>query len=97
MPWIPAYAMTGRGGFPRHPKEQLSAQNQGFWIDLSLPQEHEGYPSGTYTGSVQVQVGGKIIKEISLEVTLLPHYLPDEKRLHCLGLFWRYGSLFLRN
>ena len=84
---IPAHAMAGRGGFPidipgikASPKTgpQPSAQNQGFWIDLSLPQDMKGYPSGAYTGSVQVWAGGKVIREIPLEVTLLPHYLPDE-------------------
>jgi hypothetical protein len=90
---IPANAMIGRGGFPfdiptikqsskvsarNSPSTQPTAQNQGFWIDLSLPRDMNANPPGTYTSSVQIWAGGKNIKEIPLEVTLLPHYLPDE-------------------
>jgi hypothetical protein len=83
---IPVNARTGRGGFPLdipairqsvEAGQQNGAQNQGFWIDLSLPQDMKTNPPGTYTGSVQIWAGGKIIKDLPLEITLLPHYLPD--------------------
>jgi hypothetical protein len=86
---IPVSATAGRGGFPfdilpvKHvaktgPGE--SGQNQGFWIDLSLPREIKSNPPGIYTGNVQVLVNGKVVREIPLVVTLLPYYLPDENR-----------------
>ena len=86
---IPVDAIAGRGGFPftippvkqpAKPGAVRSSQNQGFWIDLSLPRDQHAYPPGLYTGNVQVLANGKIIKEVPLAVTLLPHYLPDENR-----------------
>lgn len=72
---IPTDALTGQGGFP---VEVGPSQNQGFWVDLSLPRDQEDYPPGVYHGTVQVFQEGSLISEIPLEVTLLPHYLPDE-------------------
>lgn len=74
-PLIPTDALRGRGGFPL---DIGPAQNQGFWVDISLPRDQKNYPSGLYKGTVQILEGGAITKEIPLEVTLLPHYLPDE-------------------
>ncbi len=82
---IPADAMAGRGGFPidinaidtssgRFPV----SQNQGFWIDISLPKDQKEFPSGIYSGTVQVLQNGKLIREIPLEIDLLPFYLPDD-------------------
>lgn len=78
--WIPdalihTDALTGAGGFPI---DIGASQNQGFWIDVHLPRDQKKYPSGIYTGSVQVLNNGKLVKDILLEVTLLPFYLPDE-------------------
>lgn len=72
---IPTEALAGLGGFP---VAIGPARNQGFWIDVSLPRDQKTYPAGTYKGTVQVIGDGKMIKEIPLEVTLLPHYLPDD-------------------
>jgi hypothetical protein len=72
---IPTDALTGRGGFPLSIAPQ---QNQGIWVDVHLPRDQKQAPSGTYIGSVQVYQQGNVIKEIPLEVTLVPHYLPDE-------------------
>lgn len=84
---IPADALKGQGGFPfdiapldtshLHDKN-VSVQNQGFWVDISLPRDQIKYPSGIYYGDVQVFQMGKLIKEIPVELTLLPQYLPDE-------------------
>jgi hypothetical protein len=71
---IPADALPGRGGFPL---DIGPSQNQGFWVDISLPRD-QNYPSGVYSGNVQIIQEGKLVKEIPLEVTLLPDYLPDE-------------------
>jgi hypothetical protein len=84
---IPTDALAGEGGFPVDVpplgttnllNKNLSFQNQGFWIDISLPRDQKNYPSGIYYGKVQVLQMGKLIKEIPIELTLLPQYLPDE-------------------
>ena len=72
---IPSDAMPGRGGFP---VDIGPSRNQGFWIDIALPRDQENYPAGLYTGNVQVIQKGVVVKEIPLEITLLPHYLSDE-------------------
>jgi Domain of unknown function (DUF4091) len=72
---IPTDATPGLGGFP----VDISAnQNQGFWIDVHLPRDQKICIAGVYKTKVQLWQRGKIIKEIPLEVTLLPRYLPDE-------------------
>ena len=84
---IPTNALPGRGGFPvdvapldtsKLHNINVSIQNQGFWVDISLPRNQKKYPSGIYYGSVQVLQMGKLIKEIPVELTILPQYLPDE-------------------
>lgn len=82
---IPVNAKQGLGGFP---VEIGPSRNQGFWIDLHLPRDQQNFPSGLYTGSVQVLNEGKVVKEIPLEVTLLPGYLPDENKTN----IWLYTS-----
>ena len=72
---IPSDALPGAGGFPL---DIAASQNKGFWIDIHLPRDQKKYQPGKYTGSVLVRNEGKLIKEIPLEVTLLPYYLPDE-------------------
>jgi len=84
---IPNDALPGQGGFPvdvapldtsdLHNKN-VSVQNQGFWVDISLPRDQKNYPSGIFYSRVQVLQMGKSIKEIPVELTLLPQYLPDE-------------------
>ena len=94
---IPMNALPGRGGFPidipavkngdRHFKNS-PVQNQGFWIDIHLPRDRINFPSGTYYGNIQVLEKGKSVAEIPLEVTLLPHYLPDENHSN----IWMFSS-----
>ncbi len=72
---IPIDAPPGLGGFPINIGP---SQNQGFWIDISLPRDQKKYPSGIYNGSVLIYQRGKIVEEIPLEIALLPFYLPDE-------------------
>ena len=43
-----------------------------------MPRDQKNFTSGSYETKVQLWQQGKIIKEIPLEVTLLPQYLPDE-------------------
>jgi hypothetical protein len=83
---IPSNALPGMGGFPlnipavnRNDKHfnNSSSQNQGFWVDLHLPRDMQNYPSGVYYGKVQVLENGKVVKELPIEVTLLPTYLTD--------------------
>jgi Domain of unknown function (DUF4091) len=94
---IPVDAMSGRGGFPidipaldtgGRSHIHASSQNQGFWIDISLPRNQKNFPPGVYYGMVQVLQNGKIISEIPLEITLLPHYLPDENH----STIWAYSN-----
>lgn len=83
---IPSDAMPGRGGFPldipavnardKHFKER-SFQNQGFWVDIHLPRDQKSFPPGIYNGKIKVLEGGKVVKEMDLELTLLPFYLSD--------------------
>ncbi len=91
---IPVTALKGRGGFPL---DIAPARNQGFWIDISLPRNQKEYPSGIYLGKVNVLQNGLKIQEIPLEITLLPHYLPDENRtniwLHASGIYSYYPDL----
>lgn len=82
---IPVNAKQGLGGLP---VEIGPSRNQGFWIDLHLPRDRNNFSAGTYQGSVQVLEKGEIIKEIPLEVTLLPGYLPDENKTN----IWLYTS-----
>ncbi|MEP6951622.1 MAG: hypothetical protein ABI863_20185 [Ginsengibacter sp.] len=72
---IPTDATPGKGGFPI---DIAANQNQGFWIDLHLPRDQENFTAGIYESTIQVLQQGKVIKEIPVEVTLLPQYLPDE-------------------
>ncbi len=101
---IPAEARVGQGGFPleiprayrqvRRHQDELeviptpSRQNQGFWVDLYLPRDR-AYPAGLYQGKVIVRAEGKTVAELPLEVTLVPHYLPDENHSN----IWLYGSV----
>jgi hypothetical protein len=105
---IPPDARIGRGGFPldipRTAKEVRrrqstleiipapAAQNQGFWVDVYLPRD-KSYPAGLYQGKVKVYEAGRTVAELELEVTLLPHYLPDENHSN----IWLYGSVDVVN
>lgn len=82
---IPIDAKSDLGGFP---VKISPSRNQGFWIDLHLPRNREDFPSGLYLGSVQVFEKGKIIREIPLEITLLPEFLPDENKTN----IWLFTS-----
>lgn len=82
---IPANAISARGGLPI---DIGPAQNQGFWIDVSLPRDQETYPSGIYLGAVEVYSAEKVVATIPLKVTLLPQYLPEENRTN----IWVYSS-----
>ena len=84
---IPTDAPRGLGGFPvdiapldttASYNKGLSSQNQGFWIDISLPRDQKNFPAGIYYGKLKVFQQGNLVREIPLEITLLPHYLPDE-------------------
>src|SRR5690606_27149415 len=57
-------------------------------IDISLPRDQKESPSGVYLGKVNVLQNGAKIKEIPLEITLLPNYLPDENRTN----IWLYAG-----
>jgi len=72
-------ALRCRGGFS---VQVDGSVNQGFWIDLHLPRDQENFPSGKYSGSVQVLDEGNLVADLPLEVDLLPHYLPDENVTH---------------
>lgn len=63
-------------------------QNQGFWVDIHLPRDRKNFPDGVYIGSVQVLEKGNLIKQIPLEITLLPEYLPDENKTN----IWLFTS-----
>ncbi len=82
---IPVDAKAGLGGFP---VEAGPSRNQGFWIDLYMPREQNEYPSGIYQGSVQVLEKGQLVREIPLEITLVPAFLPDENKTN----IWLYSS-----
>ena len=94
---IPTDALPGRGGFPldieavdsndKHFAGR-SAQNQGFWIDVHLPRDQKNFPAGKYLGSVQVLERGKTVREIPLEISLLPHYLSDKNHSN----IWMYSG-----
>lgn len=84
---IPTDAFPGKGGFPVDVapldtadlnNKNIVFQNQGFWVDISLPRDQKNYPSGIYYGTIQVLQSGKLIKDIPVEITLLPQYLTDE-------------------
>ena len=72
---IPTDATPGLGGFPI---DIAANQNQGFWVDIYLPRDQKNFTNGVYETKVQLWQQGKVVKEIPLEVTLLPDYLPDE-------------------
>lgn len=82
---IPTNAKPGRGGFP---VEIGPTRNQGFWIDIYLPRDQKNFPNGLYKGSVQVIEKGNLVKQIPLEITLLPEYLPEENKTN----IWLYTS-----
>ncbi|HUU29607.1 MAG TPA: dockerin type I domain-containing protein [archaeon] len=73
-PLITPDALPGQGGFPL---DIPPGQVQGFWVDLYLPRDRS-YPAGAYKGMVRVLEQGWEVDSIPLELTLLPHYLPDE-------------------
>ena len=72
---IPADAKKGLGGLP---VDIDANRNQGFWVDIYLPRDQKEFSPGVYDSKVQLWQEGKLIKEIPLEITLLPQYLPDE-------------------
>jgi hypothetical protein len=72
---IPSDALQGKGGLPINIG---AAQNQGFWIDIHLPRDQKKYPAGLYEGRIQVLSDGQQVKEIPIEINVLPYYLPDE-------------------
>jgi hypothetical protein len=82
---IPADAIRGRGGMP---VDVLPRQNLGFWIDVELPRDQKAFPPGLYKGRVMVFQTGRLISDIPLEITLLPHYMPDDNK----GTIWVYSS-----
>lgn len=82
---IPVDAKPDLGGFPVNVGP---SRNQGFWIDLHLPRDHDTYSAGMYHGSIQVFEKGKMIEQIPLEITLLPGYLPDENNTN----IWLFTS-----
>jgi hypothetical protein len=82
---IPTDVLPGHGGFSVTIYPNC---NKVFWIDIYLPRNQKNYPQGIYTGNVQVMQKGNLLKEIPLEITLLPHYLPDENRTN----IWLYTS-----
>lgn len=85
---IPVDAVSGLGGFP---VDIEPLQNQGFWIDISLPRDQNKFSPGIYNGIVQIWQKGKFVKEIPLEITLLPYYLPDENQTN----IWMYtGNIY---
>jgi len=100
---IPPDARPDRGGLPldiprtkqevirRHNTLEIKPaperQNQGFWVDLYLPRDKD-YPAGLYRGAVRVFERGVQKARLPLEVTLLPHYLPDENHSNV----WLFGS-----
>src|SRR5690606_17879852 len=73
----------GQGGSPN---DIGATRNQGFWVDVALPRDQAHYPAGVYSGTVEVREAGKLVGEIPLEISLLPHYLPD-KNLTTVWLF----------
>ncbi|MEA2063057.1 MAG: DUF4091 domain-containing protein [Gemmatimonadota bacterium] len=105
---VPPDARPGRGGMPLdipptretvHRRQNTlevtpapETQNQGFWIDLHLPRD-KGCPAGLYRGAVRVYEQGRKVAELPLEVTLLPHYLPDLNHSNV----WLYGSVEVVN
>lgn len=95
---IPAHVLPGTGGFPMEiPPVSVNdrhfincdAQNQGFWIDIHLPRDRS-FPPGIYYGMVKVLQAGEIVREIPLEISLLPHYLPDE---NCTNIWLFSGDI----
>ena len=94
---IPTNAMPGRGGFPlnvpavnardKHFME-CSFQNQGFWVDIHLPRDQKSFPPGVYHGMVKVLEAGKVIKEMPLEIELLPFYLSEDNATN----IWAYNG-----
>jgi hypothetical protein len=84
---IPADAIAGRGGFPL---SIAGNRNQGFWIDVELPRDQKNFLPGKYYGTVIVSAAGEEVSKIPLEITLLPHYLPDEDR----ATVWVYSDGF---
>lgn len=78
--WIPDALITpdalpGRGGFPL---DIPAGQNQGFWFDVYLPRDTVNYPAGTYRSTLRVRSEGWEVASVPVEITLLPHFLPDE-------------------
>jgi len=71
---IPSNALPGRGGFPM---DVGPLRNQGFWVDIYLPRD-KNFPDGVYESKVKIIEEGKVIKEIPLEITLLPEYLKEQ-------------------
>lgn len=74
---IPTDALPGAGNSPL---TISPLQNQGFWVDIQLPRDQRNYPSGIYTGKVQVNQMGKPVYDIPFEITLLPIYLTDQNQ-----------------
>ncbi len=87
---IPLDALSGSGGFPN---QVAPHSNQGFWVDVYLPRDRKNYPNGIYTGSVNIMQEGKSVFQMTLEVTLLPYYLPDENKTN-IWLFTSNSSVY---
>ena len=99
---IPSNAL-GKGGFPlsvpkttqitnRHQNnieviKKQESQNQGFWIDLSLPRD-ENYPAGQYVSEISVWLNGTVVSTLPIEIELINAYMPDDNHSNV----WLYTS-----
>ncbi len=82
---IPSDALADRGGLPMNIEPD---QNQGFWIDISLPRDQNKYPDGLYRSTIRILEEDDLVKEIPLEIELLPYYLSDENE----STIWLFTS-----
>lgn len=53
-------------------------ENQPVWVDLNIP---KNVAAGEYKGTMEVVSGGKTLKSINLNLTVLPFTIPDERHV----------------
>ncbi len=78
--WIPDALIPhdAKQGFGGQPVQVLSNRNQGFWIDIYIPDESTLSP-GTYSGAITVRwAGGVDDRVIPVELDLFDFALPHE-------------------
>lgn len=78
-PLVPLDAPVGGQPYRLRPRERLA-----LWVDITIPRN---LPGDEYSGTLEVRVGNKRLKEYRVEVKVYDFLLPDSRPFAILGAF----------